>query len=256
LKMSDTRKKFTEMMVSEELDESIVTRRCFLVSAGGAVGLTTAACLGIPVISMAKKKDIKFTEMSCGEKEGTTRRILVAYASMFGSTGGVAEAMARELCAAGAACDVRLIEKVNDLGPYHAVVLGSAIRSGRWLSEASGFVDKHKESLSKLPVAYFMTCLQVVPGQPAFSTKGRPPKDETLEDKRRRVRAYLDPVLKKAPEVKPLDIGIFAGALDFAKLSPGAKAMMNSVGFIEGDFRDWEAIRGWARAITPALLKA
>jgi len=63
-------------------------------------------------------------------------------------------------------------------------------------------------------------------------------------------------VLKKVPEVKPADIGIFAGTLEFAKLSAGAKAIMKTAGFIEGDFRDFEAIRSWARGIAPALLKA
>ena len=44
-------------------------------------------------------------------------------------------------------------------GPYHGAVVGSAIRSDRWLPEAKGFVERNSALLSRIPTAYFLTCL-------------------------------------------------------------------------------------------------
>ena len=58
--------------------------------------------------------------------------------------------------------------------------------------------------------------------------------------------AYLDPLLKEVPQVKPVRIGTFAGALRYRNLSSLEKMLMKLIGAPEGDFRDWNAIRAWA----------
>ena len=171
-------------------------------------------------------------------------KILVAYASKCGSTGEVAEAIGQVLCDAGAVVDVRLAQNVTDVSPYRAVIVGSAIRSSKWLPEAVEFVEMHRETLSRVPVAYFLTSLTTV---------------QDTEETRRVAVACLDPVREQVPQVQPVDVGIFAGKLDFGKLpfmyrlvwplTPGG-----SVG--AGDYRDWEAIRAWADGLRPALLGA
>jgi len=251
--MNDNGRKFPDMGRVSDIDEGGVTRRRFIKGAGGAVGLAAAASLGLPAAGMAKA-EVEFISSSCGDVEKAGARVLVAYASRAGSTGGVADAIGKELCAAGAAADVRLIKQVTGLDPYDAVIIGSPARNERWLKEARDFMDKYKQALGQMPVALFATCLKTAPGQPSLSLRG-PLPDEPVEKKRQRVRAYLDPVLKKAPQVKPLDIAVFAGALDYSKLSRPAKAALKSNGFIEGDFRDWERIRRWAGSIAPALVK-
>ena len=163
-------------------------------------------------------------------------KILVAYASRCGSTGEVAEAIGQVLCDAGAAVDVRLAKNVTDVSPYRAVIVGSAIRASRWLPEASKFVETHREALSRVPVAYFLTC--VILG------------DDT-EENRRTAAAYLDPVREM---VQPVDVGLFAGVMDYSKLSFVFRLMMKVMGATEGDFRDWEAIRAWADGLHPALV--
>jgi flavorubredoxin len=69
----------------------------------------------------------EFLQTSCGEEKQAAKKVLIAYASMHGSTGEVAGALAKDLCAAGASVDIRLVGTVRDLSPYQAVVVGSAI---------------------------------------------------------------------------------------------------------------------------------
>jgi menaquinone-dependent protoporphyrinogen IX oxidase len=57
----------------------------------------------------------------------------------------------------------------------------------------------------------------------------------------------MNPILNAVPEIKTIGIGTFAGALDYNKLSWPTKMIMKSKGAQEGDFRDWNAIRAWAR---------
>ena len=69
-----------------------------------------------------------------------TTKILVTYASRFGSTAGVAEAIGKVLAENGAQVDVLPMRQVKDLAAYQAVVAGSAINGGAWLPGALEFV--------------------------------------------------------------------------------------------------------------------
>jgi hypothetical protein len=60
------------------------------------------------------------------------------------------------------------------------------------------------------------------------------------------VAAYLDPVREV---VQPVDVGLFAGVMDYSKLLFIFRLMMKAMGSPEGDFRDWEAIRDWASQV-------
>ena len=167
-------------------------------------------------------------------------KILIVYASRAGSTGEVAKAVGQTLSEMGASVDVQSVVDVNDLSHYQAVIVGSAIRMGRWLPEAVGFVKKHRDELSLVPTAYFVVCGTM--------------KDDTPEN-RKKVLAYLDPVRKATPNIEPMDIGLFAGVIDFSKLSFMDKSMLKIKGASEGDFRNWAAIKKWATDVAPMLLR-
>jgi menaquinone-dependent protoporphyrinogen oxidase len=77
-------------------------------------------------------------------------------------------------------------------------------------------------------------------------------KDDT-EENRRTVEAYLDPVCES---VEPVDIGLFAGAMNYSKLSFGARTMAKAMKVSEDDWRDWEAIRAWTREVYRRLMAA
>jgi menaquinone-dependent protoporphyrinogen IX oxidase len=100
--------------------------------------------------------------------------------------------------------------------------------------------------LSRLPVAYFVVCLTM---------------SEDTPENRQTTLGYLEPLRKAAPEVQPVDTGLFGGAVlnDTAEF----KQLFPLLRFIAGamvknpqvqDRRDWEAIRAWATGVRPALL--
>jgi menaquinone-dependent protoporphyrinogen oxidase len=159
------------------------------------------------------------------------KKVLVAYASKYGSTGGVADAIGKELCNRGAAVDVCMVKNIRDLTPYRSAVIGSAIYMGKWMPEAVDFVQRNRGALGQITVAYFVVCM----------TMGKP-----TEENRRKALGYLDPVLKEVPQVKPAEIGTFAGALNYSNRPIPQKVIMKIKGAPEGDFRQWDFIRAWA----------
>ncbi len=83
------------------------------------------------------------------------KKILVAYASRYGSTAEVAQAIGAQLSQRGATVDVCSVADVRDLASYDAVVVGSAIRMGQWLGAATKFVEANQAALRQVPVAFF-----------------------------------------------------------------------------------------------------
>lgn len=225
---------------------SYTTRRDFLINgsmmaASVVGGLTLGSRLLAPDTAMAEK--IIFPEPSCGVKTTVQKpKILIAYASFCGSTGGVAEAVAQTFCQKGVAVDVRLAKHVADISAYQAAVVGSAVRSSAWWPDAVEFVTRHEQALGQMPVAYFLTCLALFHKSPQA---------------RKTAMGYFNPVLEAAPNVKPVDFGCFAGVLDYGKMNfmfrTIMKSKMKKQGVPEGDFRDWPAIRAWTEALGPKL---
>jgi menaquinone-dependent protoporphyrinogen oxidase len=214
-----------------------IGRRGFLILVGGAIGVSTLPYNRVLAVEN-RQSVVEFIESSCEKDKKMKSKLLITYGSRCGSTGGVAEAIGQVLCEEGVAVDVRLVKNVNDLSTYQAVIVGSAIRMGKWLPEVVEFVKTHQDTLSRVPVAYFTVCLTM--------------KDGTVEN-RHKALAYLDPVRKQFPQVKPVDIGLFAGAVDYKKLSFAYSLILKVMGAPEGDFRNWEAIRTWGAGRRPAL---
>ena len=166
-------------------------------------------------------------------------KVLVTYATKAGSTAEVAAEIGRVIESQnGHKVEVCPVDKSSEMNGYDAVIIGSAIRAGKWLPEATKFVEKHKDALSQVPVALFAVCLTL--------------KEDT-EENRREVAAYLDPVCEM---VQPADVGLFAGVMDYSKLSLVPRMMLKAMKAPAGDFRDWEAIRAWASRLHPLLLSA
>lgn len=159
--------------------------------------------------------------------------IVVAYASKHGSTEGIAEHIAARLTGAGHPAEARPATEVDGLDAAEAVVLGSAVYAGSWMKEATGFVDRHADALSAMPVWLFSSG----------------PLGEQLVDDEEQPRQLQD----IRDRVAPRDHRVFFGALDTERLGFGERMIVKAVKAPEGDFRDWEAITAWADEIAADL---
>jgi menaquinone-dependent protoporphyrinogen oxidase len=162
--------------------------------------------------------------------------ILVVVASRHGSTHEIAEAIAQELRAPGHTVEVRNAADAGAPETYDAVIIGSAVYMGHWLSEAAHFVDRNRARLAAVPVWLFSS-------GPVGRDDPHPPGEPTDLDK-----------LMAATQAR--GHRTFVGKLDKSNLGLGERLVVKMVGVQEGDFRDWEAIRDWAREIVIALQDA
>ena len=72
--------------------------------------------------------NVQFPESICDSKNSGSYKILIAYASQFGTIGEVAEAIGEVLCQAGNIVETKWIKNVKDLNDYDTVIIGNAIQ--------------------------------------------------------------------------------------------------------------------------------
>ena len=190
--------------------------------------------LCLPHLSRADAKG--FGGSSCNLK--SKRKILVVYASEYGSTAEVAKAIGKLLCSDDMGVEVTCIKKVKDVRSYEQVIIGSPIQYDTWMDEAKSFLQMHEEELSKKSVSYFFTSL-------TLSSKS--------DKAKKQAQRYANDLYLLNTMVKPQSIGQFAGVLDYSKFSFSfrllAKGMFAFLGVKEGDYRDWSAIEEWSKNI-------
>jgi len=223
------------------MDFNPMNRRKFLQLAGVTLG---AALLGVSGLTRAcsappEPIEIDWIDTTYGESPMSNGKILVTYASASGSTVGVADSIGKKIAESGNIVDVRPVKDVKDLAAYRAVIIGSAIQGGVWLPEAVKFVEDHKETLKKLPTAYFLVCLMAL-------------KDD--EQSRTFVGDYLKDVRAK---VTPVSEGRFPGAYLPEKYDFWTRVSMKFfAAYLKikpGDYRNWEAVNAWAAKTQPLL---
>jgi menaquinone-dependent protoporphyrinogen oxidase len=166
-----------------------------------------------------------------------SKKVLVAYATKLGATGGIAEKIAEELRLAGHQVDALPVSEVKDLEDYQAVVLGSAVYIGRWRKEAVNFLKSYESLLAGMPV-WFFSSGPLGEGDPVELLDGWtfPPLQQEIADR-----------------IQPRGVTVFHGMLDRAKLNFIERFMLDKMGAQEGDFRDWEMISRWAGQISADL---
>jgi len=166
-------------------------------------------------------------------------KVLVAYATKYGATAGIAEKIGQVLDQAGLNAEVLPVDQIKDLDSYQAVVLGSATYIGRWRKEAAKFLKSNEKVLANKLVWLFSSG-PTEEGDPVELMEGwHFPKS-------------LQPI---ADRIQAKEITAFHGALDFEKLNWIEKWMIKKVKAPIGDFRDLEAITNWAMAIADELKK-
>jgi menaquinone-dependent protoporphyrinogen oxidase len=164
-----------------------------------------------------------------------SERILIAYASRHGATAEVAEVISQTLSTNGVKVDLASMTDIESIDGYRAVVVGAPIYSANWMPEATEFVKKHQAALGRVPVACFVLAIRL-----------RDDSDDIREAVKRAIST-------ERVIMQPVALGLFAGALDYGKLSPIVRLQAETKKLPEGDFRDWDAIRDWASTL-PDLL--
>jgi len=166
------------------------------------------------------------------------KKILVTYATYYGTTADVAQAVAKTLSEHGYETEVTPAAEVRDLTPFSAVVVGSAIRGGKIHNDVLHFLEDHEAELSQVPVAYFVCCMTM--------------HDDT-PDSRYMAEGYLAEVFNKVSKVKPISIGYFGGVLEMKRLDWLARLVVKALRAPEGDYRNWDAIIHWSEEVADAL---
>jgi menaquinone-dependent protoporphyrinogen oxidase len=164
-------------------------------------------------------------------------KILVAFGTKHGATQEIAEKIGETLKKAGLQAEVLSAQKVREAGQYKAAVIGSAAYIFQWRSEVVKLLQKNERVFSGMPVWLFSSG-PVESGDPLALLKGikYPPKLQPLID-----------------QIKPREIAVFHGRIDINKLNWWEKWIFNKINKPAGDFRDWEAITGWAGKIAEEI---
>jgi len=160
-------------------------------------------------------------------------RVLVAYATRYGATAEVAEAIATTLRDAGLEIELRNVEDVRDVRGYDAVVFGAPVYLGRMLRAGRRFLQRHRAELARVTFAAFVVGVD-------------------REDRR---RGALQRRLAKRPPLHPVAVGVFGGLVDASRLRFRDKTPpIRKMGALT-DMRDWDAIDAWARGLAAALAR-
>ena len=182
-------------------------------------------------------------------KENRYKKILVAYATWSGVTRGVAQEIAKTLQSQKNTVDVFPVKEVKDVSGYDAVLVGTSLHMFGPVGEFRSFLKRCQKDLQNKPTAFFVVCANMQVDTP----KNR---DQTL--------AWLNKGLKGLEDIRPVDIGLFAGAMltdtpEYQKANFVRKQMINAMysmvqkQYSKNDFRDWAKIRTWASDVIRKL---
>ena len=173
-------------------------------------------------------------------------KILVAFASKYGATEGIAESIAERLREDSYGVDTVDVSLVQNLDGYDAFVVGSALYMGHWMKEAKQFISRNREALSGKPIWLFSSGPT---GKERINAKG----DDVLDPS---VSGPLDLENIKLG-LKVVDHRVFFGAFDPENLGFLGRQLFKSKMLREaspiGDFRDWKEIEMWAGQIGLSL---
>jgi menaquinone-dependent protoporphyrinogen oxidase len=169
-------------------------------------------------------------------------KVLMAYASVHGSTAEVAHFIRDVLESWGYEVDVADVIAISQVSNYDAVILGSAVHNGMALPEMTAFVRRFRDRLVRMPLYLFIMCIR------ALEVDG-------LDH----VRYHYLP--QSGLDDLPVEaLGVFAGKLELDNINwneawtlavryDGTAAPREH----DGDYRDWEAIQKWTMQVAESI---
>jgi menaquinone-dependent protoporphyrinogen oxidase len=165
-----------------------------------------------------------------------TTKALVAYATKHGSTAEIASAIADTLRASGTDADLCAAREVAGVTDYDVVILGSGVYMNRWHGEALDFAKRFANDLRQRSTWFFSS----------GPTGGTPKADA----------AVVAALAAQGPP--PGEAGKWAQGIGIrGHATFGGKVDEGLGGIFErwvpkGDWRDFGAVRNWARGIAVA----
>jgi len=177
-------------------------------------------------------------------------KALVVYGTRYGTAAEIAEEIARVIKEEGIEVDLVNARGIKDcdISPYDLVVVGSGIKIGKWTKKTLKFLKDNKFAIADKKVALFVTC-------------GAANDEKTVDEGWDK---YLKKVASENLAGKPVDLGIFGSVYDpdakhgllFKLTNRSIKKELEKQGIDTSkrhDYRDWDAIRAWARGLTDIL---
>jgi menaquinone-dependent protoporphyrinogen oxidase len=162
------------------------------------------------------------------------KKLLIAYYTETNTTKEIAEKIGRIAEAKEWESDILRLSEVNSVKDYDAVIIGAPVHAMHWVPEANSFVEKHREDLKNIPVAYYLVAYLLNCSRPFFQ---------------KLIRKSLN---KASAVVEPMATGMFDGRVEsefpaFPRLIFGVKAGTAT------DLRDWAQIESWAGSFVDNL---
>jgi menaquinone-dependent protoporphyrinogen oxidase len=164
-------------------------------------------------------------------------RVLVGYASRFGSTREIAVRIGAVIRSNGSDVDVRSTDEIESFDPYDAVVFGSGVYDGSWTPDATDLVRRHAAALARKPVWLFSVG-SFGDRHPIIGRLMRKEPKEISEFER---------------STHPRDYRVFAGVIDLDHWPAWGRLLFMALGGHQGDNRQWPDIDAWAGGIAQTL---
>jgi len=168
--------------------------------------------------------------------------LLVAYASLYGSTQEMAQTLTTFLRGAGHTVQLSPIDEFISPESYDAIILGSPIHCGLWARPMHQFLYQMRSRLQTQPLYAWITCMRVLEeGGYAHAQK-----------------YYVTPEIREIASLRSMEV--FAGRIvpaslsweDYSDLSrryDGSHEILHH----QGDYRDWTRFRAWSEFIVQDL---
>lgn len=171
-------------------------------------------------------------------------RILIVYGSFDGQTQRIAERIARVLEAAGYPVTLREAghpAAAGDIAAHDAVVIGGAVRVGRFPRSLERLVRENAAVIALRPNAFFSVCMAA----------RDPVRGADV------ARGYADKLLRSA-RWNPQATASFAGALVYTRYNPLTRFVMRLISKANGgdtdtshdyEYTDWAAVERFAHEL-------
>lgn len=174
-------------------------------------------------------------------------KVLVAYASKYGATEGIARRIGETLEKSGLEVDVRSCKGLDAASGYDAYVVGSATYEFNWRKAARRFVTRNAEELAAKPTWLFAS-------GPLGTEEVDKDGNDVLKGAEPKQFARYEEL------IHPRGTQVFRGAYDHDRIRGADRLIvwMPAIRDImpEGDYREWDAIDAWASTIASELAAA